>query len=321
MKDSIIEILKDYSRLLRIPMLLLILAFQLIIYFYVVNPFLESYGLEPSMKFVDFSLLLSATLFITAGGYVISDYFDMKIDQINRPLTRVVGRRLDKQEAMRLYQILTTIGVVFSILLAWRARTFTFLMVMLFIPGILWFYSSNYKRTFFLGNFMASFLMSLVPLMVVVFQNQFMLQEYNVSPDLVFIMNTLLKYALAFSFVGFSWTFILEILHDMISVKGDRELECHTFPVVWGVQKTKRLLYVCLSLMLIISGIFIYLTPSLHTSSIYLFYICGLVVPVLSLYYIFAKAENVGDYKLVSKYVMVIFAVHLSYAFILEFNS
>jgi 4-hydroxybenzoate polyprenyltransferase len=300
-------------------MLLLIVAFQLMIYFFVVTRYLESYGIAPSMSVLDCVLLVLATLFFTAGGYVINDYFDMKIDQINRPLTRVVGRRLDKNGAMSLYRVLTIIGAVFSILLCWRAQSFQCLLILLFVAGILWFYSSNYKRSFFIGNFIAAFMMALVPLVVVLFQNQFMLLEYNMNPDLMYIMKGLLIYGVSFSFVGFAWTFILEVVNDLISVKGDRELECHTFPVVWGVQKTKWLLYGCLTLMLVLSALFFYFTPSLHSSASLRFYVCGFFVPALSLFYIISKSQSPADYKLVLNYVMVIFAVNIAYIFVLDF--
>lgn len=319
MNDSVVEMLKDYSRLFRVPMLLLIVAFQLMIYFFVVTRYLESYGIAPSMSVLDCVLLVLATLFFTAGGYVINDYFDMKIDQINRPLTRVVGRRLDKNGAMSLYRVLTIIGAVFSILLCWRAQSFQCLLILLFVAGILWFYSSNYKRSFFIGNFIAAFMMALVPLVVVLFQNQFMLLEYNMNPDLMYIMKGLLIYGVSFSFVGFAWTFILEVVNDLISVKGDRELECHTFPVVWGVQKTKWLLYGCLTLMLVLSALFFYFTPSLHSSASLRFYVCGFFVPALSLFYIISKSQSPADYKLVLNYVMVIFAVNIAYIFVLDF--
>jgi 4-hydroxybenzoate polyprenyltransferase len=319
MNDSVVEVLKDYSRLFRVPMLLLIVAFQLMIYFFVVTRYLESYGIAPSMSVLDCVLLVLATLFFTAGGYVINDYFDMKIDQINRPLTRVVGRRLDKNGAMSLYRVLTIIGAVFSILLCWRAQSFQCLLILLFVAGILWFYSSNYKRSFFIGNFIAAFMMALVPLVVVLFQNQFMLLEYNMNPDLMYIMKGLLIYGVSFSFVGFAWTFILEVVNDLISVKGDRELECHTFPVVWGVQKTKWLLYGCLTLMLVLSALFFYFTPSLHSSASLRFYVCGFFVPALSLFYIISKSQSPADYKLVLNYVMVIFAVNIAYIFVLDF--
>jgi 4-hydroxybenzoate polyprenyltransferase len=230
-----------------------------------------------------------------------------------------VGRRLDKNGAMSLYRVLTIIGAVCSILLCWRAQSFQCLLILLFVAGILWFYSSNYKRSFFIGNFIAAFMMALVPLVVVLFQNQFMLLEYNMNPDLMYIMKGLLIYGVSFSFVGFAWTFILEVVNDLISVKGDRELECHTFPVVWGVQKTKWLLYGCLTLMLVLSALFFYFTPSLHSSASLRFYVCGFFVPALSLFYIISKSQSPADYKLVLNYVMVIFAVNIAYIFVLDF--
>ena len=41
----------------------------------------------------DFILLVAATVFITAGGYVINDYFDIKTDLINKGKV-IVGTKI-----------------------------------------------------------------------------------------------------------------------------------------------------------------------------------------------------------------------------------
>jgi len=42
-----------------------------------------------STNLIDFSILVLVTVLVTIGGYVINDYFDLKIDQINRPQKQV----------------------------------------------------------------------------------------------------------------------------------------------------------------------------------------------------------------------------------------
>lgn len=84
----------DYIKLLRLPNLAFIAAIQLLMYFCVLTPVLGVYGITPSMSVTELLLLVVSSVFIAGGGYVINDYFDMKIDEINHPITRVVGKTL-----------------------------------------------------------------------------------------------------------------------------------------------------------------------------------------------------------------------------------
>ncbi len=314
------EIVKDYIRLLHVPTLLLVAFFQLAMFYFVITPFLRSYGVEPVIHTLDVVNLVLASVFIAAGGFVINDYFDLRIDQINRPVTRVVGRTLDKHTAMTLYIVLTVIGVGFSIMLCWHARSFNYAMVMLFMAGILWFYSSSYKRMLVLGNVIVALLMALVPMMVALFSNRFMELEYNISPDLDFLTSRCYTMMGGFALLAFLWTFLIEVVKDMATVAGDRELECHSFPVVWEMNATKWILYVWVTLMWVGIGVLIYFYPALQVSSTLRFYVCGMVIPCFSLYYIIAKAQNVGDYRLISKYTLVLFAISIAYSFTLSFD-
>ena len=45
-------------------------------------------------------VLMLSVVFIAAGGYAINDYFDVRIDNINRPERLIVTRTLSKQQAM-----------------------------------------------------------------------------------------------------------------------------------------------------------------------------------------------------------------------------
>lgn len=312
------EQIRDYIKLLHVPTLVLVAAFQLMMFFFVITPLLAVYGVEPSMCGLDLANLVLATVFILAGGFVVNDYFDLRIDQINRPLTRVVGRTLDKHVAMTLYMVLTIIGVGFTVMLCWHARSFDYALVMLFIAGVLWFYSSSYKRMLFLGNLLVALLMALVPIMVALFQNRFMDLEYRLSPELEFLKSNSLLLTFYFAVIAFAWTFVIEVVKDLSTEKGDRELECHSFPVVYGTTATKYILYVWITLMWVGIGAFIYARPAMQTSASLRFYVCGMLIPALSLYYIIAKAKTVGDYRLLVKYVMAIFAVNIAYCFVLE---
>ena len=76
----------DYIKLIRLPNLFFIVLIQCLMARAVAMPVLKNFSLEaeiiPTFWLV---ILVLATVFIAAGGYVINDYFDVKIDRINHP--------------------------------------------------------------------------------------------------------------------------------------------------------------------------------------------------------------------------------------------
>ena len=105
-------------QLFRFKNLIFIVITQWLIYTAIISPIFDKYGLTTLMPAAAFWLMVLATVLIAAGGYVINDYFDLKIDRINRPESVVIGERLSKQSAMRLYIALTGVGVLIGIVLA-----------------------------------------------------------------------------------------------------------------------------------------------------------------------------------------------------------
>ena len=50
----------------------------------VILPLLMTYGFDAGMSSSKLLLLILSTILIAAGGYVLNDYFDVKIDRLNR---------------------------------------------------------------------------------------------------------------------------------------------------------------------------------------------------------------------------------------------
>ena len=160
------ERIKDILRLVRWSNLLFLAALLYLMEKWVAVPILNRAAFGEQLPWYILVLLMVATVLIAAGGYVINDYFDVKIDRINRPDELIVTRSVSKPEAMRLSVGLSAAGAVCGILLAVLLRSFTLGTVFILIPGLLWFYSSSYKRQFFVGNLIVSFLAALPPITI-----------------------------------------------------------------------------------------------------------------------------------------------------------
>mgnify|MGYP003420127033 CR=1 FL=1 len=105
------EIIKPYLRLLRVGNLCFIAILLYVIEKWVATPLLHVAQFTEQMPWWVLLLLIVSTVLIAAGGYVINDYFDVKIDRINHPDDLIVTRHITRDGAMRLFQVLTVIGV------------------------------------------------------------------------------------------------------------------------------------------------------------------------------------------------------------------
>ncbi|MBP1663882.1 MAG: prenyltransferase [Bacteroidetes bacterium] len=86
--------MEAYIRIVRWKNLIFILVIQWLMQYAVVHPMLQTYGFEIYNRDIFNILLYSATILITAGGYIINDYFDVKIDRINRPDRVIVSEKI-----------------------------------------------------------------------------------------------------------------------------------------------------------------------------------------------------------------------------------
>ncbi len=306
--------MRDYIKLVRVPNLIFIAVIQLLMHYCVVAPILKTHGITPSMSLFQLMLLVIATVFIAAGGYVINDYFDMRIDEINKPDTRIVGQSVTRRQAMLFYQVISGIGVAAGLLLSlYHARSITYAFIFLMVLGLLWFYSSSYKRQFIIGNLIVSLSAAMVPFLVALFENRFLLLEFGPSEELILVSNTIMGWLGGFALFAFLWTFIREVIKDMEDVEGDREMESHTFPVVLGIAKTKILLYLLIIIALITGGYTIFFVVPLEGSLSWRYFLSLIVIPSIFLIYLLFKARGKADYHYaanVAKLIMLIGTVY-----------
>jgi 4-hydroxybenzoate polyprenyltransferase len=184
--------------------------------------FFAAYFLVGYYTVVDWRLyLLSAsTVLIAAGGYIINDYYDVKIDLINKPERVVVGKSIRRRYALLFHTILSVLGVAIGLLLNWKIG------VINFISGfLLWWYSNFLKRQPFVGNIAVAVLTGLSVYVVAV-----LFDPFN-------------KLIIGYALFSFFITLLREIIKDMEDLKGDNSFGCKTLPIVLGIRKSKTFMY------------------------------------------------------------------------------
>jgi 4-hydroxybenzoate polyprenyltransferase len=217
---SSLAFVSGFLRLVRVQNLLILVLTQLLARIFLIGPRSDwpHVLLEPAIW-----LLAVSTACIAAAGYIINDYFDVKIDLINKPDRVIIGRYLKRRVAMGTHQILSVIGCLIGLYMS----KWVFVADVIAV-SLLWSYSAWLKRQPFIGNLVVSLLTALSLIILAVY--------YRQQADMLLI------YAL----FSFGISLIREIIKDMQDIRGDARFGCRTLPIVWGPRRTKYILYVLL---------------------------------------------------------------------------
>ncbi len=229
----------NYIKLIRWQNLLILALSQVLIFYSVIVPTLRAYSIDNiASSYVMWGMLI-ATCLIAAGGYVINDYFDIKIDRINKPERMIITNGIEKPMAMKFYQALTGLGIIIGLGVSYMVGSFTLAFIFVVAPGMLWFYSASYKRQLIIGNMIVAIAAALAVLLPLIAQNNILEREYGDLLKQTQILVQLYSIVCGFALFAFLFTFIREIIKDMEDEAGDREMECATLPIVCGTMLSK----------------------------------------------------------------------------------
>lgn len=252
-----------FLKLVRWQNLLIVVITQFLIRYALINTLAGNLLLEDmlpggphsyillQLPFIDFLALVFATVCITAGGYVINDYFDIKTDLVNKGEV-IVGTRIPRRRAMMWHNILSALGVVAGFWVSYRIGFMWIGIIFLLVSGLLYFYSVTYKKQFLLGNLIVALLTSLVPLMVVVFELPAIYNYYG--PELVslYSMKIIFYWVAGFAVFAFMTTLAREIVKDMEDFEGDKAYGSRSLPVVAGINISKAVVSVIITATIIL---------------------------------------------------------------------
>lgn len=317
------EILKPYLRLLRIGNLAFVAILLFVMEYWVATPLLQRAMFEPLMPWWVLVLLILSVVVIAAGGYVINDYFDVKIDRINRPDDLVVTRVISRDGAMHLFQVLTIVGVLMGGVVSWWAHSWTLLFIYIVIPGLLWFYSASYKRMFLVGNIVVAFASAIVPLLVAIVNADHLRHLYGEALAYTPIVGELYVWLGGFAGFALLTTLAREMVKDIEDIEGDREMECRTMPIVWGVKVTKMVvtLVLLITAALIAYMAFAVLPFASDWQSFSTRYIVfGLMVPILCVMLLLWAAKTPIEYRRTQLIIKFTMFMGVMYSFVIQQN-
>jgi 4-hydroxybenzoate polyprenyltransferase len=262
---------QGFFRLIRVQNLLIIVFSQYLCAIYLLE------GI--SVTNIELFLLSLSTVFLAAAGYIINDYYDVKIDYVNKPNRVIVGKVLKRRVVLFSHSLLNFTAIGIGFYLNWKIAAIHFTSAFL-----LWLYSNQLKRLPFIGNLTVAFLTGISISIVSIYfgQKAILINIYAVF--------------------AFSISLIREIIKDMEDWKGDATFGCKTLPIIFGLRKTKLIVYSFIGLF---GFLIFYLTQFLENNILY-YYFSGLTLFIIYFVHRLSTADKVKDFHFLSTYCKVI---------------
>lgn len=220
--------MKAFFQLVRWPNLVFILLTQLLFYACV---YLPLYRQPDHTRLL---LIMAASVFIAAAGYIINDYFDLNIDQINKPDKNVFVRQINRRSAILWHFTLSLLGIVAT----WAAvglHKWYLVLANAVVVVLLWLYSTSFKRKLLIGNLVIA-LLTAWTILVLFFAFTEPGDAYDAGSHL-----SVKLFLVAFTYAGFAFilSLVREAVKDAEDLEGDARYGCRTLPIVFGIRTTK----------------------------------------------------------------------------------
>lgn len=242
-----------------------------------------NYGIPIILGFI-------TVLFATSGGNVINDFFDYKIDKINKPQRPIPSGRISLKNAKNYSILLFLISILLSGLISYLVKDLTPLILVFCCCLLMYFYARNLKAMPLFGNIAVSLLTALC----FIFGGDIL--AFSTHSFLI------LQTGCALGFFAFFMTLAREITKDMEDIEGDKIESAETLPIVWGNRNSSILSSILIIITALVSPLLFYL----NIFNVY--YLIVMIIPIILFLYcaiIILKNQEPVTCGKVSKYLKI----------------
>lgn len=163
-------------------------------------------------------LAMITVFFETAAGNVINDYFDYKIDLVNKPERPLPSGRISLKNGRNYAYFLFLAGTICGFLISYLTNNCIPFIIVLIADVILYLYAYKLKATPLIGNLAVGFMTGF----------GFVFGGYSINnPQIVFI-------SIILGFFAFVMTTAREIIKDIEDMEGDKADGARTLPILIG---------------------------------------------------------------------------------------
>ncbi|MDR1847023.1 MAG: UbiA family prenyltransferase [Bacteroidales bacterium] len=286
-----------YKNLLVYALCLVLVRTNIIDIFYAAN------GKEASVSMGYYMIFVLVVILALAGFYIINDFNDQQIDDVNRlDKNIVVGNTIKPETAKKLYRVCLYLSFVAFLAFVIPAKPFAIFigLVVIFI-GLLGTTYNKVKKVL-LGK---NIFMALVPVALVLFP---VVMEYEyVRGDFwdkfVSVLPVVVWLAVVLALVQF----IRETVKDVQDREGDKQFGVKTLIISCGEKKTKRLVYLLTALLMALVLAFQIIYLSINPVAVALGITVLVHFPLIYFLVELRKAQKVQDYGFLADLLSMIF--------------
>ncbi len=299
------KLISAFFKLVRWPNLFMIAVTQVLFYFSLVEPLYHK-GISTQFNSFHFLLLMAASVLIAGAGYIINDYFDMNIDQVNKPGKLIIDKDIKRRWAIVQHILFSLAGIIISFYIDLRSKTFWLGFANLACVLLLFGYSITLKRKLLIGNVLISALTAWVIIVAFLcYYGSF----YCSSCDLSFLDTYNRRFIrISFLYAGFAFaiSLIREVVKDMEDMDGDARYGCKTMPIVWGIPASK--VFVGVWLIVLIGTLIVVQFYALQLGWIWsaLYCIVLIIFPLIWILRKLFKAQVSADYHQLSNAIKIV---------------
>lgn len=256
-----------------------------------------------------------ATLCIAAGGNVINDIYDVEIDKINKPEKVLIGKLITERSANRLFIVLNVVGVGIGFYLSNIIGRPGFAALFIVFSALLYLYASYLKGILVVGNIVVSFLVAMSLIIVGLFD---LLPA--ITPENQATQSMAFGVVLRYSALAFSINLIREIVKDLQDINGDKKGGINTLAIAIGRKRTIMAVF-ALALFLIFGILFQMYEYLYDQQLLMLYFLFGIVAPLLYFCIKTWSAENNKDFKFLSRILKIVMFMGICSMMLLQLGA
>ncbi len=322
-----------FIRLLRPLNLLMIALAGLAFRYLIIHPMIRTQPIpmKDEVSRLDYFLFISMFVLLAAAGNIINDYFDLRVDRINKPQRIVIDKYVKRRIAMVAHIIINSLAILIGLYISWRFQSIPLLVIPFFIAGSLWYYSLDFKKQFLTGNFAVALLAGLYPLCIALMEIPPLTGNYLEAMDRFYVDNQIegkssdffvLIWIWMLFYAGFAFilNLVREIQKDMEDREGDKAAGYKTLAIQWKENNTKTLIAALLIIaMAVLVWLEYYLFQDMPISESWIYlaiYNLLIIVPLFMSMNKSVMAKTKSDYKAASNYTKIAIAGGIAYTLV-----
>jgi 4-hydroxybenzoate polyprenyltransferase len=302
------KLINAFLRLIRWPNLVMIAVTQMLFYITLIYPFYSgNKAISSPFTTRYFLLLIASSLLIAAAGNIINDYFDLNIDEVNKPEKKIIDKLIKRRWAIVMHIVFSVAGILLGFYIDMQTPVFWIGFSNFVCVLLLFGYSISLKKKLLVGNILISLLTAWVILVCFFcYYHSFNCYHCEVTAWQA-QLRRFIRISILYAGFAFVISLIREVVKDMEDMAGDTRYGCKTIPIVWGIPAGK--VFVAVWLVVLIGMISIVQFYVLQLGWIWsaVYCILLLIIPLVWVLQRLFKAQAPKDYHQLStviKYVM-----------------